>query len=246
MALQRLQALAIGRDDEGHGQRSTGDLRRLRPHRSSDDALDAFMHDIKPFMIADAIGDFSLDDHLMTLNYVAGRCGMVVGVDDVLAARKHSIPALLTREDLKKQLCRRSTSRNRTSTPTKTLSITASTRCEVMMLVTEWRKLGIDVTLTSWRKSRPQWLGGHRRSPVRRGRLRVTSGGYDECFRKADLGRRRRPGIGYETAPQIVWRRRRRCRLDMTFAGSSYPFATCASTSASAIRYRDLLGLLLK
>ena len=36
-------------------------------------------------------------------------------------------------------------SRSQTSTPTKTLSITASTRFEVMMLVTEWRKLGIDV-----------------------------------------------------------------------------------------------------
>ncbi len=66
-------------------------------------ALDAFMHDIKPFMIADAIGDFSLEDHLMTLNYVAGRCGMVVGVDDMLATRNAS-SALLTREDLKKQL----------------------------------------------------------------------------------------------------------------------------------------------
>ena len=66
-------------------------------------ALDAFMHDIKPFMIADAIGDFSLEDHLMTLNYVAGRCGMVVGVDDMLATRNAS-SALLTREDLKMRL----------------------------------------------------------------------------------------------------------------------------------------------
>ena len=52
-------------------------------------ATDAFMRDIKPFFIADALADFTRDEHLMSLNYVAGRAGRVVMTDDLLP----SIPA---------------------------------------------------------------------------------------------------------------------------------------------------------
>ena len=47
-------------------------------------ATDAFMRDIKPFMVADALADFSREDHLMSLKYVAGRSGRVVMTQDLL------------------------------------------------------------------------------------------------------------------------------------------------------------------
>ncbi|ALR75914.1 isochorismatase [[Enterobacter] lignolyticus] len=47
-------------------------------------ATDAFMRDIKPFFVADALADFSREEHLMSLNYVAGRSGRVVMTDELL------------------------------------------------------------------------------------------------------------------------------------------------------------------
>lgn len=107
-------------------------------------ALDAFMHDIKPFMIGDAIGDFSLEDHLMTLNYVAGRCGKVIGVEDALAARSAD-SALLTREDLRKQLLAALDVEDAEFDADENLIDYGLDSVRVMMLVTEWRRLGIEV-----------------------------------------------------------------------------------------------------
>ena len=47
-------------------------------------ATDAFMRDIKPFFVADALADFSREEHLMALNYVAGRSGRVVMTEELL------------------------------------------------------------------------------------------------------------------------------------------------------------------
>lgn len=47
-------------------------------------ALEAFANDIQPFVVADAVGDFSAADHRLTLEYVARHCGMVVRAEEVL------------------------------------------------------------------------------------------------------------------------------------------------------------------
>jgi bifunctional isochorismate lyase/aryl carrier protein len=47
-------------------------------------ATDAFMADIEPFFVSDALGDFSLDHHEMALRYVAHCSGKVLSTSQVL------------------------------------------------------------------------------------------------------------------------------------------------------------------
>ncbi|RFU86769.1 isochorismatase family protein [Streptomyces triticagri] len=48
-------------------------------------AIEAFGHDIQPFLVADALGDFSASDHRLALDYTARRCGMTVLAEEVFA-----------------------------------------------------------------------------------------------------------------------------------------------------------------
>lgn len=48
-------------------------------------AVEAFMRDVQPFLIADAVADFSLGEHQDAINWVAGRAGVVQGTASLLA-----------------------------------------------------------------------------------------------------------------------------------------------------------------
>lgn len=48
-------------------------------------AVEAFTYDIQPFVVADAIADFSEAEHRLALDYAAGRCAVVTTTDEVLA-----------------------------------------------------------------------------------------------------------------------------------------------------------------
>ncbi|MER8041555.1 isochorismatase family protein [Streptomyces sp. NPDC094032] len=48
-------------------------------------AVEAFTHDIRVFLVADAVADFSREHHDAALRYAAERCAMVVPTEEVLS-----------------------------------------------------------------------------------------------------------------------------------------------------------------
>lgn len=47
-------------------------------------ASEAFMQDIKPFLVSDAVADFSLEEHKMAIKYAAERCAVTISTSRLL------------------------------------------------------------------------------------------------------------------------------------------------------------------
>lgn len=56
-------------------------------------ATDGFMRGVEPVVVADAIADFSLDEHLMALSIVARTCGVVTSTEDLLRSMNDAGPS---------------------------------------------------------------------------------------------------------------------------------------------------------
>ncbi|MFQ2147001.1 isochorismatase family protein [Aeromonas jandaei] len=108
-------------------------------------AVDAFMRDIRPFLVADAIADFSREDHLLALSYVSRNAGRVITVAEVMAASKRP----LTRESLRAQVLARLPAEMQQEQPTEDDNLLdyGLDSLAVMGLVEEWRKQGLVVEL---------------------------------------------------------------------------------------------------
>jgi bifunctional isochorismate lyase/aryl carrier protein len=54
-------------------------------------ACEAFMRDLQPFVVADAVADFSLDHHRMALTYAAQRCAVTVSTRAIIRALRQEV-----------------------------------------------------------------------------------------------------------------------------------------------------------
>ncbi|MCO1334533.1 isochorismatase family protein [Microbulbifer sp. OS29] len=108
-------------------------------------ALDAFMRDVQPFMIADAVGDFSEQEHHMALEYVARRCGSVVATGDVLSIGA-SAATVLSWSLLKDQLLDLIDEEPELFDADENLIDYGLDSAQLMGLITDWQKLGVHMT----------------------------------------------------------------------------------------------------
>lgn len=62
-------------------------------------ATDGFMRGIEPFLVADAVADFSERDHITALRQVARTCGVVSSTEALLDVMKHSVRSTCPAEE---------------------------------------------------------------------------------------------------------------------------------------------------
>ncbi|WP_036567722.1 isochorismatase family protein [Nocardia sp. BMG51109] len=55
-------------------------------------AVDSYTHDIETFFVADAVADFTEQDHRLAVRYAVSRCAVVTTTADILAALDSSVP----------------------------------------------------------------------------------------------------------------------------------------------------------
>ncbi|WP_308257198.1 isochorismatase family protein [Saccharothrix luteola] len=56
-------------------------------------ACDAFSRDLEAFLVADAVADFTPEEHMMALDYAARRCAVVLPTESVLARLAEAVDA---------------------------------------------------------------------------------------------------------------------------------------------------------
>jgi bifunctional isochorismate lyase/aryl carrier protein len=109
-------------------------------------AIDAFMRNIKPFMVADALADFSRDEHVMALSYTAGRCGRVVMTSDLL-------PGIASIDALRQQIIPLLDEDSEQIANDENLIDYGLDSVRIMELATRWRKIREDIDFIALAKS---------------------------------------------------------------------------------------------
>lgn len=128
-------------------------------------AAEAFMRDVQPFLVADAVADFSLGEHRMALDYVAQRCGRVVLTQELVdaaarpAADASAVPATLAGLAAHVAHSLQLDPRELEGEPEANLMDWGLDSIRVMAFVESWRRAGRDVqfvqlaqapTLAAW------------------------------------------------------------------------------------------------
>ncbi|VTN69020.1 isochorismatase [Klebsiella pneumoniae] len=194
-------------------------------------ATDAFMRDIKPFFVADALADFSREEHLMALKYVAGRSGRVVMTEELLplpaskAALRALILPLLDESD--------------EPMDDENLIDYGLDSVRMMALAARWRKVHGDIDFVMLAK-KPD----HRRlvgAALPRGAIMAALDFRGQTVWVTGAGK----GIGYATALAFVEAGANVTGFDLAFDGESYPFATETLDVADADQVREACSRLL-
>lgn len=112
-------------------------------------AAEAFMNDIQPFFVADAVADFSSEQHLGAARYVADCCGRVVLTGDLEAMLAEPELAASSYDALADEIATLLSVDVKELQPDEPLFNWGLDSLRIMTLVERWRARGLDVSFVT-------------------------------------------------------------------------------------------------
>ncbi|WP_164021048.1 isochorismatase family protein [Pyxidicoccus trucidator] len=112
-------------------------------------ASDAFMSDVRPFLVADALGDFSLAHHQLALSYAAQLCAVTLTTQqaiDALGPRPAEAAAPLSRRKIREDVAELLQQSAEELGEEENLLERGLDSIRIMSLVERWRSAGTEVT----------------------------------------------------------------------------------------------------
>ncbi|WP_221089285.1 isochorismatase family protein [Deinococcus aquaedulcis] len=109
-------------------------------------AADAFMRDVQPFLIGDALADFSEAEHRQALAYGAGRCAQVLGTAQVLSALGDRPAAAWTPDHLRQTVAALLEVPAAELHDDDDLLLLGLDSIRLMLLVDGWQRAGLSIT----------------------------------------------------------------------------------------------------
>lgn len=122
-------------------------------------AVDAFMSDIQPFFIGDAVADFSEEEHLMALKYVSSRCGKVLSTEALIETGISTNTNKITQQWVHDQLVKLIEEDDEEIDPEENLIVYGLDSLSIMQFASELKKQGVEIsfeeiarnpTLSNW------------------------------------------------------------------------------------------------
>lgn len=120
-------------------------------------ASDAFMNNVKPFLVADALGDFSLSHHQMALNYASKLCAVTLTTQQLL---EQLGPPALGLEQLRSDVAELLQEPAAALRDNDNLLERGLDSIRLMTLVERWRSQGVELSFVELAE-RPTLAGWH-------------------------------------------------------------------------------------
>ena len=109
----------------------------------------AFMHDVQAFLVADALGDFSLEQHRLALNYAAKLCAVTATTQQLVGQLGARPAPALSREQVRQDVAELLQASATEMEEEENLLDRGLDSIRLMSLVERWRRTGAEISFVT-------------------------------------------------------------------------------------------------